>query len=258
MHRVSKTNEKYSATLLKVRSQKWSEPLGKAMSFTGHILKYGGKCEVPFAGILGSALTIGSKVLNPAPSLEDIVDSNRANQNKIKEGSNELSQELGTIQNQVEEGFNEVFQDLETIQNLVEEGFIEVLQELKTIQIQIEGLQKTANKNLLITTEMNWEGGLKRVKAFCKNVYAKKSLPSIISYIDKAGAFFIEIQTDATQHFDEVKLQEYMDFLTEEKGFEACINFYNYAMALKSQFLLVLVLYHSFNNELDEVIFLNA
>ena len=161
---------------------------------------------------------------------------------------------MTATEDQMEKGFNEVFRELATIQNQVEEGFVEILQELKIIQDQINDLQKTAKKNLLITAEMNWEGGLKRVKAFCKNVYAKKTLTSIISYICQAGAFFIEIQTDATQHFDEEKLQEYMDFLTEEKGIEACIEFYNYAMALRSQFLLILVLYHSYKNELDEVI----
>ena len=94
------------------------------------------------------------------------------------------------------------------------------------------------------------------MKAFCKDIYAKKSLSSIISYIDKSGAFFFEIRNDATQHFDEDKLEEYMDFLIEEKGIQECINFYNYAMALRSQFLSILVLYHSFKNELDEVIFI--
>ena len=93
-----------------------------------------------------------------------------------------------------------------------------------------------------------------KVKAFCKDIYAKKSLSSIISYIDKSGAFFFEICNDATQHFEEDKLEEYMDFLIEEKGIQECIDFYNYAMALRSQFLSILVLYHSSKDELDEVI----
>ena len=190
------------------------------MSFTGTILTIAGGCGAPFAGPLGSALTIGSNVLNP------------------------------------DDGFDEVFQELETIQNLVEEGFNEVLQELKIIQNQINDLHKTATKNLLITAEIKWEEGLRKVKAFCKDIYARKSLASIITYIDKSGAFFFEIRNDVTQHFDEDKLEEYMDFLTEEKGIQECITFYNYAMALRSQFLSILVLYHSFKNELDEVIFI--
>ena len=152
------------------------------MSFTGTILTFAGGCGAPFVGPLGSALTIGSNVLNP------------------------------------DDGSDEVFQELETIQNLVEERFNEVSQELKIIQNQINDLQKTATKNLDITAQIKWEEGLKRVEAFCKNIYARESLASIIFYIDKCCAFFYEIQNDATQHFDEDKLEEYMDFLTEEKG----------------------------------------
>ena len=63
----------------------------------------------------------------------------------------------------------------------------------------------------------------------------------------------MEIQTDATMHFDEEKLSEYMTFLKEEQGIDECFQFFNYAMGLKSQFLSVLVLYHSYNNNLNEV-----
>ena len=192
------------ATVSEERSREWVEPLGMAISFTGHILTFAGKCEVPFAGALGSALVFGGNALNPEMSLED--------------------------------GFAEVFQKLEIIQN------------------QINDLQRIAKKNLLITAEINWEGGLKRVKAFCKTVHSKKTLCSIISHIDECGSFFKEIQNDATQSFDEEEIQKYMDFLANENGVEACIDFYNYAMALKSQFLSILVLYNSFKNNLDEVI----
>ena len=45
----------------------------------------------------------------------------------------------------------------------------------------------------------------------------------------------------------------YMKFLAEEQGLDKCFEFFNYAMGLKSQFLNVLVLYHSYKNEFDIV-----
>jgi hypothetical protein len=175
------------------------KPFGKVMRFTGTILTFAGSCGAPYVGPLGSALKIGSNVLNP------------------------------------EEGFDQVFKEFEKIQN------------------KIDDLQRIAKKNLLITAEINWEGGLKRVKAFCKTVYSMKTQSSIISHIDECGPFFKEIQNDATQGFDEEEMQKYMDFLANENGVKACIDFYNYDMALKSQFLTILVLYNSFKNNLDEV-----
>lgn len=208
MHKVSKANEKYSAIALKVRSQEWSEPMGKVMSFSGHILYTVGQVGVPIVGGLGYALLIGSQVLNP------------------------------DTEQQIEKGFNEVVQDLGIIQD------------------QVEDLRNTAQKTLGMIAEMKWKDGLKRVEAYCKNIYSKKKLEGIIHHIDASFSFFVEIQTDATQHFDKEKLEEYMNFLNDEKGIQECIEFYNYAMALRSQFLSILVLYYSFKNELDEVIIL--
>ena len=125
----------------------------------------------------------------------------------------------------------------------IEKGFNKVVQDLGIIQNQVEDLRNTAQKTLGMIAEMKWKDGLKRVEAYCKN-------------IDASFSFFVEIQTDATQHFDKEKLEEYMNFLNDEKGIQECIEFYNYAMALRSQFLSILVLYYSFKNELDEVIIL--
>ena len=135
--------EKYDAAIFKVRSKKWSGPLGKTMSFTGHVLNFAGKSGAPFVGMLGSALVVGSKVLNPDPTLADIVESK------------------DIIKAQVEIGFNHVSDKLDAIQN------------------QLEDLRKTAQKTLSLMAEMKWKDGLKRVQAYCKNVFVKKNLLDI-------------------------------------------------------------------------------
>jgi hypothetical protein len=208
--------ESYDKTISKVRSKKWSTPLAKTMSFTGHILKFVGN-GVSFVGMLGSALTVGSKVLNPDPTVKDIIENSEIIRAQIQSGFDDISDELGSI------------------------------------HIQLEDLRKIAQITLNLIAELKFVEGLKRVEAYCKNVYRNKTLDGIISYIDRTSSFFFEIQTDATQHFDEDKLSGYMKFLAEQEGIEKCFEFFNYAMALRSQFLNVLVLYHSYNNELDMV-----
>ena len=210
-------HEKYETAILKVRSKKWSGPLGKTMSFTGHILNFAGKSGAPFVGMLGSALVVGSKVLNPDATLEDIVESK------------------------------------EQVQALIEVGFKDVSDKLGSIQHQLEDLRKMAQKTLSLIAEMKWKDGLKRVQAYCKNISVMKNLEEIINFIDRSFNFFVEIKTDATQHFDEEKLSDYMTFLSKEQGIEECFQFFNYAMALKSQFLSVLVLYYSYKNDLEKV-----
>ena len=118
---------------------------------------------------------------------------------------------------------------------------------------QLEDLRKTAQKTLNLIAEMKWVDGLKRVEAYCRNVFTNKTLAGIIAFIDESKNFFVEIQTDAIQHFDEEKLIDYMKFLAEEQGIEKCFQFFNYAMGLRCQFLNVLVLYHSYKNNFEMV-----
>ena len=54
-----------------VRGKTWSEPLGKACAVTGGIVSGMGNF-VPGLGIVGGALSMGSKVLNPAATINDV------------------------------------------------------------------------------------------------------------------------------------------------------------------------------------------
>ena len=68
---MDKTKHHVDEALLKVRSQTWSEPLGQACSVTGSIVSGLGNF-VPGLGFLGGALSLGSKVLNPIASRNDV------------------------------------------------------------------------------------------------------------------------------------------------------------------------------------------
>ena len=54
-----------------VRSKQWAEPVGTALGVTASLCNGLGDF-VPGLGIIGGAINIGSKILNPAPSLADI------------------------------------------------------------------------------------------------------------------------------------------------------------------------------------------
>ena len=63
---------------------------------TGHILKLAGKWGAPFNGILGCALTVGSKLLNPNPNVASCLSVTH-----IEDGFKEVSNNLPIIQIQV-------------------------------------------------------------------------------------------------------------------------------------------------------------
>ena len=59
------------AALAKVQGQSWSEPLGKACAVTGLIVTGLGNF-VPGLVLVGGALSLGSKLLNPKASMNDV------------------------------------------------------------------------------------------------------------------------------------------------------------------------------------------
>ena len=65
------TKQHVDEALVIVRGQTWSEPLGKACAVTGGIVSGLGNF-VPGLGIVGGALSLGSKVLNPTASMNDV------------------------------------------------------------------------------------------------------------------------------------------------------------------------------------------
>ena len=68
---TANTKEYVDEALTKVRAKTWSEPLGKACAVTGGIVSGLGNF-VPGLGVIGGALSLGSKVLNPAATINDV------------------------------------------------------------------------------------------------------------------------------------------------------------------------------------------
>ena len=77
----------------KVRSKPWAEPIGVALGATANICDGLGNF-VPGMGFLGGALKMGSCLLNPAPTLEDLQRDQREIENNLKESSGNIKEIL--------------------------------------------------------------------------------------------------------------------------------------------------------------------
>ena len=71
MEAIKKVKHTVDKSLEKVRSKPWAEPLGKTLNVTGKIVKGCGNF-IPGAGIIAGALSCGSSLLNPEPSLQEL------------------------------------------------------------------------------------------------------------------------------------------------------------------------------------------
>ena len=71
MEAIKKVKNSVTNSLEKVQKKPWAEPLGQAMSITGKVVSGCGNF-IPGAGIIGGALSFGSSLLNPQPTMQEL------------------------------------------------------------------------------------------------------------------------------------------------------------------------------------------
>ena len=71
--------------LKKVQAKSWAEPLGKALEVSGKIVNE--MSFLPGVGVIGGALSFGATLLNPQPSLGDLLKELKEIQESLADGS---------------------------------------------------------------------------------------------------------------------------------------------------------------------------
>ena len=108
MEAIKKVKKSVDKSLEKVRKKPWAEPLGKAMSITGKIVSECGNF-IPGAGIIGGALSFGSSMLNPEPTMEEL----KKQLDEVNEGMKSISTENAMIRGLMEKSMRQEIQKLE-------------------------------------------------------------------------------------------------------------------------------------------------
>ena len=124
------TKQHIDAALVTVRGQTWSEPLGKACSVTGGIAKGLGNF-VPGFGILGGALSLGSKLLNPKASQNDLKrakeeherNSSGTGSGEVREDMEEVKAEVKVLIKEVQQFSQSVGQEIKDMKDVVNRTF---------------------------------------------------------------------------------------------------------------------------------------
>ena len=125
-------------TYQKVQSKAWEKNVDTALNVTGSILSGLGNAGVPIVGLVGSALTMGAEILNPAPQLKDLKEETKkieeAMENQTDVVRSALEMQLTVVQGKIQKENNDHFNK---IQKQVQMEFNEMSSELKEIESKI-------------------------------------------------------------------------------------------------------------------------
>ena len=139
----------------KVRQKQWAEPLGVAMGVTASICNGLGSF-VPGLGMVGGAIQMGGKILNPAPSLADIkrsekeiLESLEGQTGIIKET---LEKRLETIREEMKRPQSEIVEDFQIVKKEVQSCVSAMTSDMRRLENELVDIKDIINHFNLLGT----------------------------------------------------------------------------------------------------------
>jgi len=153
--------------LEKVQKKTWAEPLGKTLKVTGKVVSECGNF-IPGAGIIGGALSFGSSLLNPEPSLEDLkkqlddlkvgiqtISIDNATVRKFMEKS--MRNEISTLEAKISNPPLELRSDFEEIKSEMVHMMLNVQENHDCITKEVTEIKAITSKTLNLVTDIRYK-----------------------------------------------------------------------------------------------------
>ena len=167
MEAIKKIQHSVNKSLEKVQKKSWAEPLGKALNVTGTIVSECGNF-IPGAGIIGGALSFGSSLLNPEPSLQDMIEQ----LDDLKIGLQTISTDNATVRALIEESMKneickleakivnpplELRSDFEKIKSEMFDIMLDVQQHHDCIAREVTEIKDITSKTFNLVTDIRYK-----------------------------------------------------------------------------------------------------
>ena len=139
MEAIKNVKNSVDESLQKVRKKPWAEPLGKAMNITGMVVS---KCEnfIPGAGIISGALSFGSSLLNPEPTLQEL----KKQLDDLNECLKTISTDNDTIRSIME---NAMRQEIQKLEEKIANPCSELRSDFDSIKSEMLSMKKQVQQN---------------------------------------------------------------------------------------------------------------
>ena len=153
MERIKKVKDSVDKSLEKVQKKTWAEPLGKSLAVTGKIVNGCGSF-IPGAGIIAGALSFGSGLLNPEPSLQDL----KKQLDALNIGIESISTDNASVRSIIEESMKkEIRSDIEMIKLEMGDTMKEIQQNNDCIINEVSSIKDVTSKTFNLVTDIRYK-----------------------------------------------------------------------------------------------------
>ena len=165
MERVKKVKDSVDKSLEKVQKKPWAEPLGQALAITGKIVNGCGSF-IPGAGIIGGALSFGSGLLSPEPSLQDLkkqLDGIKSISTDNADARSFMEERIKELERKIANPPSETRSDFEKIKLEMVDTMKEIHQNNDCILNEVSSIKDITSKTFNLVTDIRYKVNCKYV-----------------------------------------------------------------------------------------------
>ena len=171
MEAFKKVKHTVDKSLEKVRSKPWTEPLGKTLNVTGKIVNGCGNF-IPGAGIIAGALSCGSSLLNPEPSLQELQKQLNEVTNVLQSISMEntatrsaMEEHIKKIEGKMANPSSEIRTDFDKIQSEMLNMMENIQENNDYITEEIAQIKDVTNRTFNLVTDIRYKVSIEYLSA---------------------------------------------------------------------------------------------
>ena len=236
-----------------IRSRSWAKPVGMAMSVTASIVE----CFnwIPGVGIVGGALKLGSSLLNPAPSLQDLRKQIQDIESHV-EGSSQyvkdlLGKQILDIERQLENPEKELLDDDSLVKQELQVSARIISKDMLKIESDLYEVKSIVRKTYSLVIDTRYKEGIEKIDAAFQNFI--KGSHNLENTFASLANFMFELETNAIQCLNTEKINAYLKAIKETECDEVCDQVFQYIILVRAKYLQISCAYYIFNKDSQRV-----
>ena len=240
--------------ITKVQQKEWAEPLGTAMGVTASICNGIGNF-VPGFGYIGGAINIGSKILNPAPSLADIKRSEKEILEHLDGTTGivkkTLERQLEALRDEIKNPQPEILKDMQSVKQEVQSCVSDMTEDMRRIEEELCDVKDVINHTYQLVRDVRYRDGIEKVEAAYENFI--KGSNNLDNTFNRLEGYMFELESLAIQNLNPVKVGEYLRSILLTEDIEIAQHIFKYILVVRSKYLQLVCAYYIFKEEPDRV-----